>query len=174
MSEPFVKDQAHRERIEKGEAILPSYPGSAELLALAVDYETGLQRMVASGYEEFSPDVKRNHQMVIDALRFRARAVAQGWRDISTAPKDDRRVLIAGRYSNGAQYVEESYRHHAGHYNARKIEPPTHWMPLPESPAVSSTLRQCPICARRVASPCETLAIATSCPLSSTNHSGGA
>lgn len=53
------------------------------------------------------------------------------WKTIDTAPKD-RTVLITGRYANGRAYVEESYWHHHGHFNARKFEPPTHWMPMPE------------------------------------------
>lgn len=38
--------------------------------------------------------------------------------------------------------------------------------------APSSPMHQCPVCARRVAIPCETLAIATSCPLSSQQLGG--
>jgi hypothetical protein len=43
-------------------------------------------------------------------------------------------VLIAGQYPSGAWYVEESYRDPRGHFKARKIDPPTHWMPLPPPP----------------------------------------
>jgi hypothetical protein len=59
------------------------------------------------------------------------------WRAIETAPKDGHeRVFIAGRYPNGIWYVEESYwmKSGGGHWCGRKLEPPTHWMPLPEPP----------------------------------------
>ena len=49
-----------------------------ELLALADEYEDGLNKMIRSGYEEFGPTVQRNHRMVIDALRLAAQADAQG------------------------------------------------------------------------------------------------
>jgi hypothetical protein len=44
-----------------------------ELLALADEYETGLQKCVASGYEEYGPDFQERQQMIIDALRYYAR-----------------------------------------------------------------------------------------------------
>lgn len=47
MSEPFVKDQAHRERIEKGEAILPSYPVTKELVDAALRHADGLTALLA-------------------------------------------------------------------------------------------------------------------------------
>jgi hypothetical protein len=54
-----------------------SSSGSHGLRQLADEYEAGLQKMVASGYEEFGPDVQRKHRMVIDALRYQAGGVAQ-------------------------------------------------------------------------------------------------
>jgi hypothetical protein len=54
-----------------------SSSGTNELRQLADEYEAGLQKMVASGYEEFGPDVQRKHRMVIDALRYQAGGVAQ-------------------------------------------------------------------------------------------------
>ena len=66
-------------------------------------------------------------------------ALSQGWRtDLENAPGGVR-LLIAGRYPNGIWYVEESYRHYAGHFNGRKIDPPTHWMPLPAPPSPAKT-----------------------------------
>jgi len=52
------------------------------------------------------------------------------WQPIESAPKSDLHVIIAGRYANGRSYVEESYWDPRGHWSARKLEPPTHWMPL--------------------------------------------
>lgn len=43
-----------------------------ELSALADAYEAGLARMLASGYEEYGPDVLRKHRLVIYALRQKA------------------------------------------------------------------------------------------------------
>lgn len=37
--------------------------------ALADEYQRGLNKMIASGYEEFGPDIQRQHKMVITALR---------------------------------------------------------------------------------------------------------
>lgn len=53
------------------------------------------------------------------------------WHPIETAPKD-KTVIITGRYPTGRAYVEESYWHPRGHWNARRSEPPTHWQPMPE------------------------------------------
>lgn len=44
-------------------------PPLAEFAALADEYQAGLDKMIASGYEEFGPDVQRRHKMVITALR---------------------------------------------------------------------------------------------------------
>ncbi len=41
----------------------------ARINALADDYKRGLDKMVASGYEEFGIDTLRNHATVIKALR---------------------------------------------------------------------------------------------------------
>lgn len=59
-----------------------------------------------------------------------AAATAGGWQPIETAPKDQT-IIITGRYANGRAYVEEGYWHPHGHFNARKFDPPTHWMPMP-------------------------------------------
>lgn len=53
------------------------------------------------------------------------------WRPIETAPKD-RNIIITGRYANGLAYVEEGCWNYKGHWSTRKLEPPTHWMPMPE------------------------------------------
>lgn len=42
---------------------------AARINALADGYKRGLDKMVASGYEEFGIDVLRNHATVIKALR---------------------------------------------------------------------------------------------------------
>jgi len=60
------------------------------------------------------------------------------WRPIETAPWTSETILISGRYPNGLTYVETSFRHvGGGHFNGRKIDPPTHWMPLPTPPEAS-------------------------------------
>jgi hypothetical protein len=47
---------------------------AARINALADDYKRGLDKMVASGYEEFGIDVLRNHATVIKALRAYAKS----------------------------------------------------------------------------------------------------
>lgn len=56
------------------------------LLALADEYEAGLRKMELSGYEEFDV-ARKNHQLVIDALRAQATAP----RARSSAAMDDMR-----------------------------------------------------------------------------------
>lgn len=53
--------------------VFPFSSGTVELLALADEYEAGVNKMRASGYEEYGPSVLRKHQLTIDALRFQAR-----------------------------------------------------------------------------------------------------
>lgn len=57
MSEHFIKSDNDQE------------PSPAEFAALADAYQLGLDKMIASGYEEFGPKVQRDHKMVITALR---------------------------------------------------------------------------------------------------------
>jgi hypothetical protein len=59
------------------------------------------------------------------------------WLPIDTFPRDRSYpydVIIAGRYPNGVWYVETSYFDSRGYWHGRKLEPPTHWMPLPDPP----------------------------------------
>jgi hypothetical protein len=42
---------------------------AAELDALADEYQAGLEKCVASGYEEYGPDFQRRQKMVIASLR---------------------------------------------------------------------------------------------------------
>ena len=44
-------------------------PTAAELNELADEYQSGLDKMVASGYEEFSPAALRQRRLVVAALR---------------------------------------------------------------------------------------------------------
>lgn len=90
-----------------------------------IDYRVGVYTTACDALDTIALPSIPNHQ---------PHAVSQGWRtDLENAPGGVR-FLIAGRYPNGIWYVEESYRHYAGHFNGRKIDPPTHWMPLPEPP----------------------------------------
>lgn len=64
-----------------GAALAAPHPSSSagnvdapELLAIADRYEDGLKKMIASGYEEFGPEVQRQHRLIIDALRHSAGA----------------------------------------------------------------------------------------------------
>ena len=75
----------------------------------------------------------------LSAPNHQPHAVSQGWRtDLENAPGGVR-FLIAGRSPHGSWDAEESYRHYAGHFNGRKIDPPTHWMPLPAPPSPAKT-----------------------------------
>lgn len=59
------------------------------------------------------------------------------WQLITTSPTEPMlSVLIAGQYDTGIWYVEEGHRTMGGHWNSRKINPPTHWQPLPDPPAI--------------------------------------
>lgn len=48
---------------------LDPMPTSAEFDALAKEYQAGLEKCMASGYEEFGPDFQRRQQMIVAALR---------------------------------------------------------------------------------------------------------
>lgn len=59
----------------------------------------------------------------------------EDWQPIETAPKDGCTILIAGQYGGiGVWYVETSFYQPPGHWSGRKIDPPSHWMPLPLPP----------------------------------------
>ena len=60
-------DLAELNEVEK--MSLQPTPTSAEFDALADEYQTGLEKCAASGYEEYGPNFQRRHQMVIAALR---------------------------------------------------------------------------------------------------------
>jgi hypothetical protein len=70
-----------------------------------------------------------------DLLNAALNAELASWQPIDTAPRDRRNVIIAGCYGNGISYVEEGWWNPSGHWNSRKLDPPTHWMPLPAAPA---------------------------------------
>jgi hypothetical protein len=55
------------------------------------------------------------------------------WKSIETAPKTHE-VIISGCYPNGRRYVETAYWDSRGFWSGRRLDPPTHWMPLPEPP----------------------------------------
>src|SRR5260370_42059188 len=46
----------------------------SELEDLADEYEAGLRKCIASGYEEYGPYFQRRQQLIIDSLRFAAAA----------------------------------------------------------------------------------------------------
>ena len=95
-----------------------------------IEYRVGVYTTACDALDKIALPSISNHQ---------PHAVSQGWRtDLENAPGGVR-FLIAGRYPNGICYVEESYRHYAGHFNGRKIDPPTHWMPLPAPPSPAKT-----------------------------------
>lgn len=55
------------------------------------------------------------------------------WRDIETAPKDRRSVLMYGLVKNGPLiWIGEAGRKYG---NSSGVGAPTHWMPLPDPPA---------------------------------------
>ena len=65
---------------------------------------------------------------------------AHAWQPIETAPITPMfEVIIAGQYDNGIWYVEEGFRNPLGHWNGRKITPPSHWMLLPPAPSEART-----------------------------------
>jgi hypothetical protein len=67
-------------------------PGREEMLALADEYEAGLKKCAASGYEEYGADFQRKHQMIIDAIRLAAKPADEG---VLTALVDARPYLAS-------------------------------------------------------------------------------
>lgn len=131
-------------------------PSREALLALASEYEAGLKKCAASGYEEYGPDFQRKHQMVIDALRLAAKPADEGWQPIETAPKIEGRYIdlwfpqrIAGEYGRvpdclwiakttvpgwyaDCEHLDEIYYLGDG---------ATHWRDRPEFPPISEPKR---------------------------------
>jgi hypothetical protein len=67
------------------------------------------------------------------------------WQPIATFDPDfawesGMRVLISGKYPNGARYCEEGHfighfpGQHMGQWGSRKFDPPDYWMPFPDGP----------------------------------------
>jgi hypothetical protein len=54
------------------------------------------------------------------------------WQPISTAPKDERWILVARRNEQGVAFWRSGYWHLGG---VMYFNNPTHWMPLPDPPA---------------------------------------
>jgi hypothetical protein len=63
------------------------------------------------------------------------------WQPIETAPHGEE-VIIAGIYPNGISYVETSWKTPKGSWNGRKLDPPTHWMSLPDPPQAASLAKE--------------------------------
>jgi hypothetical protein len=63
---------------------------AAEFKALAEAYQAGLEKCVASGYEEFGPEFQRERKMVVAALLAASalRALAE------LPPKDDPAIVL--------------------------------------------------------------------------------
>lgn len=119
---------------------------SDELSALADEYATGLNKMRASGYEEYGPVVQRRHQLVIESLR------AASWQPRGTAPKTGKPFLAFfpdAEFSpvTGMDVVwwEPSEQQFLIGGSAL-IWKFSHWKPLGPSPSVPSTDRLCAKC----------------------------
>jgi hypothetical protein len=75
MSELEESAAIEREYLEA--KIMTAPTSREELLELADQYEAGLAKMEACGYEEMAPMIEQ-HQVVIAALRYQAAGLAQG------------------------------------------------------------------------------------------------
>jgi hypothetical protein len=88
-------------------------------------------------------DVCREIYLAMEAVR---PPVGEGWQPIETAPKDERYILVCGpegvdvacwdsHWGDGAwlRYQTAEYDN-----NDANVASPTHWMPLPEPPAMQS------------------------------------
>lgn len=61
------------------------------------------------------------------------------WQDISTAPKDGTRVLLTDGLNTASvgfwrRTYEEWHPNEMTEINWWRMQPPTHWMPLPKPP----------------------------------------
>lgn len=84
----------------------------------------------ATAYKSVGPAI----QMLKD---MKARAVDRrknmDWHDIETAPRDGKRVLVCDAFGNVecAEFIHGEWR---DPYSDPLLDPPTHWMPLPDAP----------------------------------------
>ena len=106
--------------------------------------------LLERGGKKAAPSNTMFSQMLVDFKNSidHARAAIEGvapaspWRDIESAPKD-RKVLVLGKMKDGTDYQEVSkYFHVQNCWPVIFMEgylAPTHWMPLPEPPANTQT-----------------------------------
>lgn len=77
-----------------------------------------------------------------EALRPGSTGEDEGWRDISTAPKDGSEALVTGFIwndeSKGRWQQVAAWNGDAWATEQAPLHPPTHWMPLPSPPGVGA------------------------------------
>jgi hypothetical protein len=110
--------------------------------------ETGLQQVVDAQHVEwgFEKNNPRWQKICPVFARPQSAAVMDGWQPIETAPTDGSRILITDRngvkivWWGAAAYNRKSKSYDRGWTNGAVYGfVPTHWMPLPASPALHST-----------------------------------